>query len=195
MTAPGGRPLSELTLEELWELFPIALSPPRSCWADWYGEEREGLAALLRGTDLSLHHIGSTAIRGIWAKPIVDLLLEIPGGVPMAEVRETLVRGGWLCMSEAEERMSFNKGYTPRGFAERVFHLHLRRRGDRDEVYFRDYLNAHPGAAKEYERLKLSLWKRYEHDRDAYTAAKGGFVRRYTRAAKEEFQISEEGTL
>lgn len=79
-----------------------------------------------------------------------------------------------------------NKGYTPQGFAERVFHIHLRVAGDIDELYFRDYLNAHPEVAKEYERLKLSLWKEYEHDRDGYTAAKSAFVSKYTELAKAE---------
>ncbi len=69
-------------------------------------------------------------------------------------------------------RASFNKGYTLDGFAEKVFHLHLRYSEDNDELYFRDYLIENPDIAKEYEKLKLGLWKKYEHDRDAYTEAK-----------------------
>lgn len=89
-------------------------------------------------------------------------------------------------MSENDRRLSFNKGYTEDGFAERVFHLHLRRSGDNDELYFRDYLIAHPDAAKEYEKLKLSLWKPYEHDRDGYTEAKAELVKEYTSKAKDD---------
>lgn len=80
--------------------------------------------------------------------------------------------------------MSFNKGYTEDGFAERVFHLHLRYAGDHDELFFRDYLIEHPEAAREYEKLKLSLWKEYEHNRDAYTDAKTELVKKYTEQAK-----------
>lgn len=69
-----------------------------------------------------------------------------------------------------------------------MFHLHLRLRGDADEIYFRDYLNLRPELAAQYERLKLSLWRPYEHDRDGYTAAKGEFIRRVTMEAKEFFQ-------
>lgn len=87
-------------------------------------------------------------------------------------------------MSEDDQRMSFNKGYTDNGFAEKVFHLHLRRIGDHDELYFRDYLNLHPGIAREYEKLKLGLWKQYEHNRDGYTDAKTEFVKKYTAKAK-----------
>ena len=92
-------------------------------------------------------------------------------------------------MSQSDARRSYNKGYTENGFAERVFHLHLRMAGDNDELYFRDYLNEHPQAAKEYEQLKLSLWKQYEHDRDGYTAAKAAFVARCTGAAKQRYGL------
>ena len=182
-----GKPLSEMTLEELWELFPILLAEHRPEWGEWYREESSRLAKALPAGKFRLSHIGSTAIEGIYAKPIVDILLEIPENIAMDGIGKIVQGCGYLCMSEEKERKSFNRGYTERGFAERVFHLHLRRFGDNDELYFRDYLNGHPEAAKAYEALKLSLWKRFEHNRDAYTQAKGGFVREYTARAKAEY--------
>ena len=174
-----------MTTEELWELFPIILTEPRAEWRRWYAEERARLAALLPPGLLSIHHIGSTAIQGIWAKPIVDMLAEVPEGTAMAGVKACLIRAGYTCMSEGEGRMSFNRGYTPEGFADKVFHLHLRCAGDNDELYFRDYMNAHPELARQYEALKLSLWKRFEHHRDGYTDAKSAFVAAHTAAAKK----------
>ena len=85
------------------------------------------------------------------------------------------------------KRVSFNKGYTKDGFADKVYHVHLRYIGDNDELYFRDYLNEYPEIAKEYEALKLSLWKKYEHNRDAYTDAKSDFVHRFTGKAREKY--------
>ena len=87
-------------------------------------------------------------------------------------------------MSQSENGLSFNKGYTENGFAERVFHFHLRYAGDNNELYFRDYLIEYPAVAKEYEELKLRLWKEYEHDRDGYTNAKTELVKKYTEQAK-----------
>ena len=181
-----GKPLSEMTLEELWQLFPIILTAHDARWQAWYSEERDRLLGVISVPGMALHHVGSTAIGGIWAKPIVDILMEIPASASMEEVCEMLTQNGYLLMSGQPGRMSFNRGYTSDGFAERVFHLHLRYAGDRDEVFFRDYMNAHPALAREYEALKLSLWKQYEHDRDGYTAAKGAFVAEHTRRAKEE---------
>ena len=181
------KPLSEMTLEELWELFPIILSEHKNCWQDWYEEEKQTIAALLPDQDIKISHIGSTAIPHIWAKPIIDVLVEIPSSLFMANIKVSLVNSGYIHMGTAGNRMSFNKGYTIHGFAERVFHIHLRYAGDNDELYFRDYMNAHPALAEEYERLKLSLWKKYEHDRDAYTDAKSTFVKKYTDSAKAEY--------
>lgn len=90
-------------------------------------------------------------------------------------------------MSETSDRISFNKGYTEKGFAERVFHLHLRYIGDNNELYFRDYLIEHTSIAIEYERMKLNLWEKYEFNRDGYTNAKTDFIQKYTEKAKLEY--------
>lgn len=179
-----GKKLSEMTLEELWQLFPIILTEHKPYWADWYCEEAALLGSILpHGT--RFHHVGSTAVKGIMAKPIVDILIVVNSGAELRQAARDLQARGYIIMNESESRISLNKGYTEKGFAEKVFHLHIRLKGDTDEVYFRDYLNAHPDAAKEYERLKLDLWKKYEHDRDAYTAAKTDFVKKYTALAKK----------
>lgn len=179
-----GKKLSEMTLKELWELFPIVLTEHRDCWGKWYQEEVEHLATMLP-KDTAYHHIGSTAVKGIMAKPIVDILIVVDGTERMKQTAKVLQENGYIVMSESEKRISFNKGYTEEGFAERVFHLHLRLEGDTDEICFRDYLNAHFDVAKEYETLKLRLWREYEHNRDAYTDAKTDFVKHYTDLAKQ----------
>lgn len=102
----------------------------------------------------------------------------------MAGIRDLLVQADYTCMSEEVGRISFNRGYTPEGFADKVYHLHLRHSGDNDELYFRDYLNATPELARQYETLKLSLWKKFEHHRNGYTNAKSAFITAHTAEAK-----------
>lgn len=180
--------LSEMMLEELWQLFPIFLTEHRECWAEWYQDEWKFLSEILSEKQIvRISHIGSTAVPGIWAKPIIDILIEVKAEDDMQSVGEILSKNGYICMKQEGRRSSFNKGYTENGFAERVFHLHLRYAGDNDELYFRDYLNENPAVAKEYEQLKLSLWKEYEHNRDGYTNAKTSFVAEVTRRAKEKY--------
>ena len=182
-----GKPLSDMTLEELWALFPIILTRHQAQWGAWYAQEHARLSGILPPGDIRISHIGSTAIAGIWAKPIVDILVEIPATLPMDSVKALLIQNGYVSMSQQPCRISLNRGYTSSGFAEKVFHLHLRYAGDCDELYFRDYLNEHPALAKRYEALKLSLWKQFEHDRDGYTRAKTDFIAEQTRRAKEQY--------
>ena len=66
----------------------------------------------------------------------------------------------------------------------KFFILHLRMTGDHDEIYFRDYLCQHSDIAQAYQELKLSLWKKFEHNRDAYTDAKTDFINHYVSEAK-----------
>ncbi len=180
--------LSEMSLEELWELFPIFLTEHKSDWKDWFDDESKRLESILPPKQIiRINHIGSTAVDAIWAKPIIDILVEISGESNMNAIKERLTCNGYICMNQSGDRMSFNRGYTEEGFAEKVYHLHLRYEGDNDELYFRDYLISHPDAAKTYEKLKLDLWKKYENDRDGYTNAKSEFVLKYTEIGKALF--------
>lgn len=182
--------LEEMTLEELWELFPIILKEHRAEYADWYEEEQQNLTKLLAEFEIQrINHIGSTSVEGLIAKPIVDILLELPEGYDLEKVTVLLEKAGWILMIKDKEKqtLDLNKGYTPAGFEEKVYHLHVRALGDWDELYFRDYLQKYPEAARQYEELKLSLKEKYEHNRDAYTDAKTEFVQKYSQKAREEF--------
>ena len=134
-----------------------------------------------------ISHIGSTAISGIWAKDIVDVLIEVFWDSDMETTARVIEKNGFIRMSTEVNRISFNRGYTKDGFADKVFHLHLCYAGDNDELYFRDYLNEHTQIAEEYEAMKLQLWKLYEHNRDAYTNAKTEFIRKWTAEAKKVY--------
>lgn len=187
--SPMPNKLSEMTLEELWHLFPIQLTEPNKEWKAYYEEAHHEIAKLLSDMDIvRISHIGSTAVRGIWAKPIIDILIELNADNDMRRIAGILEQNGYICMSADDKRISLNKGYTEKGFADKVYHVHIRYSGDNDELYFRDYLNEYPAAAKEYENLKLLLWKKYEFDRDGYTAAKGPFIKKITAEAKELYR-------
>lgn len=176
--------LMDMTLEELWELFPIVLSPHQPQWKKWAEDEMRSVSKVLAAYSPILNHVGSTAIPSIQAKPIIDILVELPPDFDRSQVRTAMEHSGYICMSASDSRLSFNKGYTPKGFAEKVFHIHIRAFGDHDEIYFRDYLRANPAVAREYESLKLSLLPEYKRNRDGYTEAKSAFVKRVTGLAK-----------
>ena len=125
--------LSEMTLEELWQLFPIFVTEHKAYWADLYNEEAAFLKSILP-SDTEFHHIGSTAIDGIMAKPIIDILIVVNSTEQLKRAADILNNYGYIIMNSSGNRISLNKGYTENGFAERVFHIHIRLKGDTDEI-------------------------------------------------------------
>lgn len=184
--------LKNMSLEELWNLFPIILKEHNPEYKIWYEEEKDKLTAILRDYDIyRINHIGSTSVAELAAKPTVDILLEIKDGYDADEIIGLLQNNGWILMARDEgskNALDFNKGYTPKGFAQKVYHLHIKHPGDWGELYFRDYLQKYPDVAGEYENLKMGLREQFEHDRDAYTKGKSDFVHMYTQKAREEFK-------
>ena len=185
--SPSTKPLSEMTLEELWQLFPIILSEHDPDWAEYYKEENALPEKQFDRLLVRISHISSTAVEGLIAKPTVDILLEVDTAASPDEVRQIAEACGYTVMAESiapEYRLDLCKGYTPQGFAEKVFHLHIRHSGDWDEIVFRDYLRRNPCKAEEYAELKMELQKRFKHNRDAYTEAKGEFIRACVKEAR-----------
>jgi GrpB-like predicted nucleotidyltransferase (UPF0157 family) len=186
-----GKALSEMSLEELWELFPIILKEPNPVYKEWYLTEKDEIVNAVGQSDIKrINHIGSSSVEGLISKPTIDILLEVDCNCDVELLKLKLSNAGWTLMSFADKpdlNMSFNKGYTPNGFAEKVYHLHVRNWGDWNELYFRDYLIAHKEIAEEYGKLKLGLREQYEHNRDGYIEAKTEFIMKYTREARKEF--------
>jgi GrpB-like predicted nucleotidyltransferase (UPF0157 family) len=156
---------------------PVVIADYDPRWPAQY--ERE--AALIRGALghllLGVEHVGSTAVPGLGAKPIIDM---------MAGVRS--VAEGELCVAPLEALGYFHKGLDEipdhRYFrkpvqGKRTHQIHMVPLGGdfwRRHLLFRDYLCAHPDAARDYYELKLRLAERHHRDRLAYTDAKTDFI-------------------
>src|SRR6056297_2948487 len=175
--------LKDMTNEELWQLFPIELKHHRDDYSACYEQMKSQLLTSLKDDVYRINHIGSTAVKGLISKPIVDILLEVDIKANVNDIIKIIKKDGWILMSLQKEpyyQVSFNKGYTKKGFAERVYHLHLRYFDDWGELYFRDYLLENKKVAYEYGKLKTHLISIYRNNRDGYTEAKSEFVNEYT---------------
>ena len=182
--------LEMLADEERARLYPIILIKYNPVWPEWYAEEKEKLTRLIGSENIvRISHIGSTSVPGLAAKPTVDILLEIAEGIDAEKLATALPGDEYICLRQqtipTNDRVLFLKGYTGSGFAEKTFHIHVRNPGDWDEMYFRDYLIAHPEVADAYATLKRGLKEKYEFDRDGYTNAKSGFVEDVTKRARD----------
>jgi len=128
------------------------------------------------GTSAGVHHVGSTSVPGIAAKPIIDIAVgvaDLESSRPCIE----LLAGYDYCY--APYRAGEMHWFCKPDPARRTHHLHLMPTGSRqllDELAFRDQLRAHPTVAARYAALKRELAIVHRDDRNAYTEAKGDFV-------------------
>ncbi len=179
--------LENMSLSELWDLFPITFVDGDEVFEIQYLEEKKNLESLLKKYIKRISHIGSTSIKNIITKPIVDILIEVTDEEKEI-VKNILLNNSYILMNEDSNKTSFNKGYTINGYDSKVFHIHIKKYKDCDELYFRDYLNDNIEVAKEYEKLKLYLYNKYNPNRDLYTEGKTDFVIKIVKLAREKYK-------
>ena len=160
----------------------IEISEYDPAWAAEFEAERERIRAALDSDLLvEIQHIGSTAIPGMAAKPIIDILLVIRESGQRARVIQGLRKLGYVYWEENPEpgRMFFVKGMPPFG-TRRTHHVHVfdDAKERKLRIAFRDYLRSHADAAREYAELKRQLAERFSNDREAYTRGKDEFIAR-----------------
>lgn len=157
----------------------IKIAPANPIWPELFEIEKAHLLAALGSHFLAIEHFGSTAIPGLDAKPIIDML----GGVrSMAEadaLLEPLCQLGWDTSPEFNATLSDRRFLLrwPEGI--RTHHLHLVVYGGeqwQQRLKFRDCLRANPALAQQYQKLKYELAVEHRDDREAYTDAKSDFV-------------------
>ena len=156
--------------------FPIKFVKHKSEWITSYEDEKINLLDILKQYKVTLYHIGSTAIPNIYSKDIIDIILEINKSNDFDSIIDIL-NVEWELRWKEDNRAFLVKGYGEDGFQTKVYHLHIRKKGDIEEVKFRDVLIKNPKIAKQYERLKLDLELMYKYDREGYTAGKTKFIK------------------
>jgi GrpB-like predicted nucleotidyltransferase (UPF0157 family) len=158
---------------------PVRIAPYDPAWPAAFEHERELLAeAIGRWVTGGIHHVGSTAVPGLDAKPVIDILVGVADLLSARACFDPLAALGYEHASyRAQEMHWFCKPSRSR----RTHHLHLVPTGSpryRDELAFRDALRAEEELAGEYAALKRALAEAHEHDREGYTEAKSPFVER-----------------
>ena len=139
---------------------------------------------------IDIQHVGSTAIPGMSAKPIIDIQIAVDSLLAIHQLAiEILTTHGYVYWDKNpdRERMFFAKGMPPFG-EKRTHHVHIVEPSSQhwqEKILFRDYLIAHPETAREYENLKKKLARLYAHDREQYTESKTKFIHDVLRKARE----------
>jgi len=165
-------------------------------WPGLFESERNHLRACLPpGLIGRIEHFGSTAVPGLPAKPVIDILVEVADlGETKRKIVPILEGQGYDYFwrpSFGDDRPPFYAWFIKRDASgKRTHHIHMVESDSElwDRLLFRDYLISHPVTAREYAALKLRLAETHHGDRIAYTRAKTEFIAGVTRKAKEYFR-------
>lgn len=166
---------------------PVILDPPSDAWPAEFASTAAAIRGALADLPIELHHIGSTAVPGIVAKPIIDILGVVPTLDALDARTERLEALGWVARGELGIpgrrffRMDDDAGV-------RTHHLHVFAEGSPEitrHLDFRDWLRTHPDDAAAYAALKRSLAERFSDERGAYTDGKTEFIRSIERRAAD----------
>ncbi len=147
-------------------------------WPDRFERARDRLRGLLPES-ARIEHVGSTAVPGLAAKPILDLLVGVARLAEFEACLGALESDGWHYVPEHEAVFPERRFLAKPEARPRTHHLHAVEIGTpfwNDHLAFRDHLRRHASAAAEYAALKRELAARHRDDRLAYTEAKSGFV-------------------
>lgn len=158
----------------------VTVLPYQDHWPLAFANEQAALLKVLGSTAMALHHIGSTAVPGLAAKPILDLLLEVTDLAALDQQTAALAALGYIAKGEngIAGRRYFYKNSTEHP-QQRSHHLHAFVRGApqiRQHLALRDYLRQHPVAVADYAALKLALAQQFPHDTQRYQAGKDHFI-------------------
>jgi GrpB-like predicted nucleotidyltransferase (UPF0157 family) len=156
-------------------------------WMVEYEKEAAVLTAVFQPILLAIHHIGSTAVPGILAKPIIDVLAEVGEITAVDAYNPAMAAMGYIAKGEngIPGRRYFRKGSD----SHHTHHVHVFQTGHPEitrHLNFRDYLIAHPETAQAYSKLKMQLAQKYREEPALYTNAKTAFIQRVVALAGNE---------
>ena len=167
---------------------PLELLDYREDYKEIYEEEKEELLKIYKDKIKQIDHVGSTSIKGIKSKPIIDILIQTDDLEDFIEFTEKTVEGETYTV---KKEPTLGGDYLIRkeedGKVKALIHVY--KTGDMNgvtSIMFRDYLNNHEDERKKYEELKIELYNKYKDERKKYTSGKDKYIKEIIAKAIEE---------
>ena len=176
---------------------PVVIVDYDPQWPIRYQEEKGRILEAIGRVIVAIEHIGSTAVPGLGAKPIIDIMVAVSRLADAEECIEPLQGMGYEYAPEIEVSMP-QRRYFDKGPAEARIHLHMVELAGESwqrHLLFRDFLRDHPQVAQEYEQLKRELAAEYGSDRAGYTEAKTSFIRSVEARARKVPEGNQHGRI
>jgi GrpB-like predicted nucleotidyltransferase (UPF0157 family) len=181
--------------KDTWKRAPVEIWEYDIAWPLKFEEQKADIMNAIGDKVAGIEHIGSTAVPGLGAKPIIDVMVGLRRLSDAVDCIEPLRRIGYDYVPELEaqipERRYFHKG--PSNVPEKHYHLHMAEMNGEFwnvQVLFRDYLRSHSDCAREYFELKKDLAAKYRLNREAYNEAKTSFIKATIAKARNEHSAS-----
>jgi len=165
---------------------PIVIVEYDQEWPRRYEAERDRIMEKIGSEISAIEHIGTTAVPGVCAKPVIDMMVAVPGPGKADGLLTALSQIGYEDVTKIEDNDEWFY-CLGRGSCALYYHLHLVKADSehwRRHIAFRNYLRAHPDTALEYCRLKRALARMYRTQREKYTESKTEFIERVVAEAR-----------
>ena len=153
-------------------------------WPRRFDQERAILGAVFGGTEATIEHVGSTAVPGLGAKPVIDVMVGVSHLAETESRIAVLENAGYEYVQKYEKQLPQRRYFRKPRLGPSAYHLHCVVKGGDfwvRHLAFRDYLRTHPESAAAYYELKRELAVRFS--KEEYTEAKGPFIERILVAA------------
>ncbi len=155
----------------------VRLVPWSKSWSEKFVTEKERWQRMLGPVCIDVQHIGSTAIKGIVAKPIIDVMVIVSSHAEVDRLMSQIVANGY--QAKGAHGIPGRRYFQRDECGERAFHIHAYEQGHPEittHLRFRDILRSNPAAARAYARYKIELAERFRTNKAAYTEAKHPFI-------------------
>ncbi|WP_330577918.1 GrpB family protein [Alkaliphilus pronyensis] len=163
----------------------IEVVPYNPHWVEEFQKESKKLFRILSKEAIEIHHIGSTSIPGISAKPVIDIMIVVKDINKIDEYNNELEELGYIPKGEYGIK---GRRFFLKGLYNRTHHLHVFEKGNQEvakHLNFKSYMICHPNEAKEYEELKKELAQKHKYDNVAYCKGKDAFIKNIDEKAGE----------
>ncbi len=168
---------------------PIVIVPYDPTWPLQYEEEKARILAVISSFVACVEHMGSTAVLGLAAKPVIDILIGVRSLADAPLFLPPLSSLGYDYIQKHEAVFPERRYLHRLVNGLHTHHLHMVEPDSsfyKVQIAFRDYLRRHPDARDQYAALKLDLAQKYRDDREAYTDAKSDFIISILELAEQE---------
>lgn len=168
----------------------LELMDYREDYSKIYEEEKEELLKIYKDKIAQIDHVGSTSIKNIKSKPIIDILIQTDDLEDFIEFTEANVEGEIYTVKK-EPTMGGDYLIRKEEDGKVKAFIHVYKTGDMNgitSIMFRDYINSHEDEKKRYEKLKVELYEKYKDDRKSYTYGKDEYIKGVIEKALKEKQ-------